>query len=124
MVRWKTIPSTMGKYEVSSTGNVRLAATPVEQVRTSKQATPYVTLVVNNRRRHVPVHVLIAETFTRQETGGASKATARKVTDDQVRQIRQRRADGERPTAIAREYGIHVSQVSRITARKAYKWVE
>jgi DNA invertase Pin-like site-specific DNA recombinase len=39
---------------------------------------------------------------------------AAKLTSDQVKEIRQRRSNGEKLAAIARDYGIKFQQVSKI----------
>ena len=50
-------------------------------------------------------------------------ARTRKLSDEQVREIRRRVANGERGSVLGREYGIDRSQVSRIAGYKTYRWV-
>lgn len=47
-----------------------------------------------------------------------------KVTEDDVRNIRNRRAKGERAQALAVEYGLSYATIHDITARKTWKHVE
>lgn len=45
------------------------------------------------------------------------------LTEDDVRAIRKRRAEGEKGVALANEYGVTVSCISRIYKRKSWTWV-
>lgn len=54
----------------------------------------------------------------RGERQGASK-----LTEGDVREIRQRFADGERQSSLAREYGVCVAQMNRIVHRKEWQHV-
>ena len=47
-----------------------------------------------------------------------------KLTADQVRQIRRRRADGETLKSLGIEYGVALSLIGRIAQRKAWKHVD
>jgi len=49
-----------------------------------------------------------------------SKNAKAKITDSTVIEIRRRIADGESHRAIARSYGIHASQISRINTGKTW----
>lgn len=46
-----------------------------------------------------------------------------KLTEEQVREIRSRRASGERTTALARAYGVSQSSISMIANRKHWAWL-
>lgn len=48
----------------------------------------------------------------------------RNLSDDQVRSIRKKLADGQRVCAIAREFGIHPSGVSHIKTGRNYRNVK
>lgn len=47
-----------------------------------------------------------------------------KITEDQVREIRRRRNNGESQTNLAKEFGILQSTVSNIVRRKTMDWVD
>jgi hypothetical protein len=51
---------------------------------------------------------------------GRSKA---KLQDDQVKEIRMRRAAGESRKALAAEFDIDAASITNIVARKSYAWV-
>ena len=50
--------------------------------------------------------------------------TNRKLSDDQVREIRRRWADGEKQVDLAREFGVQPPAISRIVHRKRRPYVE
>lgn len=54
--------------------------------------------------------------------GRGSRATA-KLTDEQVRAIRARRAAGDSCCKLAREYGVHHIAISRVARRRSYRHV-
>lgn len=54
---------------------------------------------------------------------GESSGVPRKLTEEIVRDIRKRAADGERHQLIAADYNIHKSQVSAIYTLRTWKWV-
>lgn len=56
----------------------------------------------------------------RSKSGNNSK---RKLSVYDVKEIRRRLADGERPTAIARDYKVAHTTVTAIASGKNYKWV-
>lgn len=47
----------------------------------------------------------------------------RKWTENEIRELKRRLADGEPPLALAKEYGMHHPQVYRIKNGKTYGWV-
>ena len=53
--------------------------------------------------------------------GRGSRAVLRKLDNTQVREIRARRASGQRVRDLAREYGMSSSAISRICLRKRWK---
>lgn len=53
-----------------------------------------------------------------------SKSPTAKITEDDVRAIRKRRASGETPKSLGAEYGIHPTSISHIVSRKQWKHVE
>lgn len=57
-------------------------------------------------------------TAVRGERQGSSRLTA-----DQVREIRRRRADGEPQASVAAAFGVHKMTVTKITMRRAWKHV-
>lgn len=50
-----------------------------------------------------------------ERTGGA------KLTDEQVREIRERKAKGENAKSLAAEYGVHFGHVQALAARRFRK---
>ena len=47
-----------------------------------------------------------------------------RLTDDEIREIRERAADGEKHTELAEEFGRHPSNIDRIVRRDSFDWVE
>lgn len=50
--------------------------------------------------------------------------SAKKFTEDQVREIRKRCAAGEKNIVLAKEYGVSDSVICEIKKGRAYRWVE
>lgn len=53
-----------------------------------------------------------------------TRAASAKVNDEMVKEIRRRYASGETQTSLAREYGVHQANLSRIILRKSWAHVE
>jgi HNH endonuclease len=47
-----------------------------------------------------------------------------KLTEEQVREIRQRYADGETSRELGNEYGVHQDTITNLAAGRTYRWVE
>lgn len=54
----------------------------------------------------------------------ANCGSPRKLSDDQVREVRTRLAAGEAGSLLAKEFGVNKAQVSRIKNGTSYRWVE
>jgi Mor family transcriptional regulator len=60
---------------------------------------------------------------SRRVRGLLSPASPKAFTDDQVREIRERREDGATIADLAAEYGVSVSTIYNVCARRTYGWV-
>lgn len=74
-------------------------------------------------RRQVWQDVLPELPLRKGMTRNGEESGHAKITEQQVREIRMRREQGEMPLALATEYGISVAQVRRIIKRTKWKHV-
>ena len=63
-------------------------------------------------------HAWLGQTFTRGEKNGHAV-----LTEDRVREIRKRVANGETQISLSREFGVSKSQVSQIVKRESWSHV-
>lgn len=85
------------------------------------------------RNRHcvAPAHLrwaTVTENLHDRDSDGTSNQGSRhgmaKITEDDVREIRRRRAAGETGRAVAAAYGVSPAQITAITNRTAWRHVD
>jgi len=54
-----------------------------------------------------------------KQSGRSKNCGTRKLTSEQVEEIRSRLVTGELGSTLAREFGVHKAQISRIKNRKS-----
>jgi hypothetical protein len=71
-----------------------------------------------------PVGAAWQERYANRRQGKGEQLWNSKLTTDQVREIRQRRARGETLKALGLEYGVALSLIGRIAQRKAWRHID
>jgi hypothetical protein len=77
----------------------------------------------HNRRCLNPAHLRIGtalENMAEMREAGREPPVRRKVSDNDIRAIRARRAAGERTSVLAREFGISPNHCSKIIGRRIW----
>jgi len=79
----------------------------------------YAAMCVSCHRRYDNARRSMEPGFARHPWGERGRFTA-----DQVRELRRRAAGGERPSALAREYGVDDGTMRRLIRGERYAWVK
>lgn len=90
----------------------------------------FVCHACDNRRCVNPTHLWLGTTAQNMQDAARKDRTAHgerchyhKLTEDDVRVIRRRHADGEAQAALAREYGLHPNTIHYAINRRTWKRV-
>jgi hypothetical protein len=101
--------------------DLRAGMTPTEAAEKYGVSTTTVSNVAKGRGwRHVHRQVVVRE----KKLKPMKRLVEKKLTDDQVREIRRRRSEGALVVSLAGEFKVNPSFISSICHRRAYKDVE
>jgi hypothetical protein len=72
-----------------------------------------------------PDHLYVGDNSRNQQDAAVRRRAARiKLSVDDVRAIRRRRANGERPVDLAKEFGVNQTSITNIANRKKWAHIE